>query len=227
MLTESNYVSNWEYCKSRSAYHFDPKRQDHMGDWFGVIGTFTNTWCEELKTINNTRPMTWANRKNTNGRSDVVPPQLELEEYDIIQGGGNPNMVLVETLDDFSNCPNIQALGDFFGLEPGYHSRLHVQHTGQMFNNHMDKMDAVFPNNTDDEIVKFIIMLSDWCPGHFYQYGNYTYEHWRAGECHWFDWYNIPHGTANTSYEPRYSLGITGIKTSRTVDILNGLIELS
>lgn len=217
--------SNWEYCKARSSYHFDPTRIDRPGEWFGVIGTFSNTWSEELKSINHTRPMTWRNRKNTNGRSGVVPPQLALEEYDIIQGGGDPNMVLGETVDDFGNCPHIHALGEFFGLEPGYHSRLHVQYTGQVFNNHMDKMDAVFPKNHRDEIVKFIVMLSDWQPGHFYQYGNYTYQHWRAGECHWFDWYNLPHGTANTGYEPRYSLGIAGIRTSRTVDILNGLIE--
>ena len=220
------HKSNWEYCKARSSYHFDPTRQDQPGEWFGVIGRFTNTWSEELKAISHGRPMTWANRKNTNGRSGMVPPQLDLEEYDIVNGGGDPNMVLVETVDDFENSPGIRALGDFFGLEPGYHSRLHIQHTGQVFNNHIDKMDAVFPGHGNDEIVKFIIMLSDWHPGHFYHYGNLTYEKWHAGECHWFDWYNIPHGTANTSYVPRYSLGIAGIKTSRTVDIINGLIAL-
>ena len=40
-------------------------------------------------------------------------------------------------------------------------------------------------------------------------------------EIHIFDWRNVPHSTANTSYVPRVSLQLTGTKTEDTDAILN------
>ena len=66
-----------------------------------------------------------------------------------------------------------------------------------------------------------VVFLDDWHPGQFYLYGTSTYSHWRKGECHIFDWANVPHATANASHIPRPSILITGIKTARTEEILN------
>jgi len=63
-------------------------------------------------------------------------------------------------------------------------------------------------------------LLTDWTPGHWFGYGNYTYTGWKAGEFHTFDLDNTPHYTANASYVPRVSLMITGIRTPATEDFL-------
>lgn len=221
-----SYKSNWEFCKERSSYHFDSNIKDKHGEWFQVLGKFTVDWQQDLEYIYNlSKPMTWANRKFTMGRKEVSA-MLDQEEYDILQGGGDPRMELVNSFDDFSQLPAIQRIIDFFGLERNK-SRVHVQRTGQVFNNHIDKLDAMYPNDDPKDIVKFCVMLKDWEPGHFYQYGNLTYEHWHAGECHIFDWYNIPHCTANASNNARYTLHITGIKTAHTDQIINGKIPLN
>ena len=84
---------------------------------------------------------------------------------------------------------------------------------------HIDKLYAW--NEDPSKVVRITIMLNDWEPGQFYMYGNRIYDRWKAGEMHIFDWRNVPHSTANTSYIPRVSLQLTGTKTEDTDRILN------
>lgn len=216
----NSYSSSWEYTKARSKYHFDYSRLDKPGEWFYVLGRFNNTWANDLKAIQIiSRPMTWENRKYTINRSGPVSPMLAQEENDIIKGGGNPKMALVDVVDNFEPYPELQKIIDFFGLEQ-VKTRLHVQKTGQVFNMHIDKLDDLYPNTPWDQIIRFGVMLDDWQPGQFYQYGTCIYDRWQAGDFHYFDWPNIPHATANASNSPRYTLQITGIKTAKTQQLL-------
>jgi hypothetical protein len=225
-MSASAESSNWEYCKARSSYHFSDKL-DLPGEWFKVLGQFKNTWADDLAFIKDTaKPMTWENRKFTMGRNGPMSPMLAQEEADILAGGGNPKMELVDTYSDFAKSTSLQAVIDFFGLN-NPQCRVHVQRTGQVFNYHMDKAETMYPTEPTGNIVKLAVMLEDWQPGHFYQYGNLTYEHWKAGECHVFDWYNAPHCTANASNKARYTLHITGLKTDRTDQIIDGIIGIS
>ena len=210
--------SNWEYTKHRSKYHFDDTRIDESGQWFKVLGRYENTWAQELDYIKlHTRPMTWRNRKNTvvTPRPASLSPHIEQEEYDIVQGGGNPKMELTDVFDDLDSVPNIKQLSSQFALDQEK-TRVHVQRTGQVFNQHIDKLDMVYPDSKLADIVKLVVMLEDWRPGQFYIYGTCTYTHWRAGEVHWFDWFNTPHSTANASNFPRFSVNIMGLRTDKT-----------
>ena len=210
--------SNWEYTKNRSKYHFDDTRIDESGQWFKVLGRYENTWAQELDYIKlHTRPMTWRNRKNTvvTPRPASLSPHIEQEEYDIVQGGGNPKMELTDVFDDLDSVPNIKQLSSQFALDQEK-TRVHVQRTGQVFNQHIDKLDMVYPDSKLADIVKLVVMLEDWRPGQFYIYGTCTYTHWRAGEVHWFDWFNTPHSTANASNFPRFSVNIMGLRTDKT-----------
>jgi hypothetical protein len=214
------YNSSWEYSKSRSTYHFDKKIKDQADEWFWVLGKFKNTWSQDLIAIKEAaRPMTWENRKFSMGRNGPVSAMLEQEEYDVVKGGGDPKMTLVDMFDDFDSYPNLKAIIDFFALEQSK-TRLHVQRTGQVFNRHIDKLDDLYPGTAHDQIIRFAVMLEDWEPGQFYQYGNLMYENWTAGEVHYFDWPNVPHATANASSYPRYTLQITGVCTARTHEII-------
>ena len=208
--------SNWELSKANSVYHFDNTRQDQPGEWFWVIGRFNNVWHADLEAIKTaSRSMTWENRKFTMGRQGPVSPLLAQEEYDVAQGGGDPKMSLVDIFDDIQSYSNLQRIVDFFALEQA-HARVHVQRTGQVFNRHIDKLGDLYPGVAHDRIIRFAVMLEDWEPGQFYQYGTAMYEHWQAGDVHWFDWPNVPHATANASNHARYTLQITGIKTNQT-----------
>ena len=210
--------SSWEYTKNRSKYHFDDKRIDNPGEWFRVLGHCENTWTQELDYIKSrTRPMTWRNRKSiaVSSRPTRLSPHIEQEEYDIVQGGGNPEMELTDVFDDFDSVPNLKNLYQQFALDQAK-PRVHVQRTGQVFNQHIDKLDLVYPDSDPADIIKLVVMLEDWRPGQFYIFGTYTYTHWRAGEVHWFDWFNTPHSTANASHYPRYSINIMGLRTDKT-----------
>ena len=221
------FKSSWEFTKARSNYHFDKHRKDNPGDWYTVLGRFTNTWAQHLEAIKaSSRPMTWENRKYTINRSGPVSPMLAQEEYDIAVGSGDPKMTIVDVIDNFESYPELVNLVDFFGLEQSK-TRLHIQKTGQVFNRHIDKLDDLYPDQDPEHIVRFAIMLEDWEPGQFYQYGNDMYDRWRAGDCHTFDWWNVPHATANASSYPRYTLQTTGVKTQRTRDIIAGHIPLT
>lgn len=218
--------SNWEFTKLQSSYHFDNDVVDREGDWYWPLGRVKNTWAQELENIKQqVRPLTWENRKYTMGQGHVSP-MLEQEEYDILQGGGDPKMTLLEVEDNLTLYPNLQRLVDFFALEKCMH-RLHVQRTGQVWNMHIDKIAQMFPGSPIEDIVRIVVMLEDWVPGHFYLYGTGVFDHWKAGDVHWFDWLNVPHGTANASHSPRCSLQVWGIRTERTMKILSGEIPLS
>ena len=65
-----------------------------------------------------------------------------------------------------------------------------------------------------------MVVLKDWVPGHFYQYGNYTYSKWKKGDFHTFAWEHVPHCTANASLEPRPILNIIGGLTDKSREFL-------
>lgn len=220
----SYFKSNWDWTVAHSEYHFNKNIEDKPGDWFEILGVFTGDWTQERNAlVDNTRPVTWATRKFY-GESETLSPMLEQEEYDIIQGGGDPNTLNITNMnDEWEKFPTLYKMMDFFGLEvggvTGAKKRAHVQLTGQMFNLHIDKLWDRCPEDPE-RVARITIMLDDWQPGQFYMYGNYVYSNWRAGEAHIFDWPNVPHATANASNVPRAVLQVTGLKTERTRKII-------
>jgi hypothetical protein len=94
-------------------------------------------------------------------------------------------------------------------------ARIHVQHPGQVWNLHLDKLEKWCPENPGS-VVRYMIALTEWQPGQFWGYGNYNYSGWRMGEVTSFDWQNIPHCTANAGHHPRVTLQLTGIRTQET-----------
>lgn len=223
-MEELPILSNFDICKTTSQYHFDSGREDRPGEWFTVIGQFKNKfWNDDLERIKQTlRPMSWSTLKTTLGR-DGSNPLLDAQELDIVRGGGDPKMTLVDVNDQLADYPSFQRMIGFFGLDQAK-PRFHAQHTGQVFNYHIDTFYTAWPDVPKDQLIRIGIMLEDWQPGQFYIYGNRVYERWKAGEAHWFRWQDVPHGTANASSYPRYTLQITGIRTELTNKILSNTI---
>lgn len=209
--------SSWDETKSRSRYHFDSTRLDPLYDTVTYLGQFAPCWDTELKDIiANSQPATWATRGY---KGQGVPPpreDLEAEEYDLERIGADPDMIVSNI---GWNIPFVlQRIGNLFAFDdPMY--RLHVQWPGQVWTQHIDKLQKWCPEDPD-RVMRVMIQLTDWGPGHFWSYGNYIHQGWQAGDVTTFDWQNVPHSTANAGHEPRVTFQITGIVTDQTRNFL-------
>lgn len=210
--------SSWEQTKQRSRYHFDPERMDPLYDTVTHCGTFAPCWAQELdKIITDSRAVTW----RTRGSPDKPRPESELaaEEYDLEQQGYGTDYEVTNLNWEVPSV--LQRIANLFRLEDMM-ARIHVQMPGQVWNYHLDKLEKWAPQDPDS-VHRYMIQLTDWEPGHYWNYGNYTHQGWRAGDVTTFDWQNVPHATANAGHNPRVTLQVTGVATDRTREFLRNL----
>jgi hypothetical protein len=219
MTTESK-SSSWDQLREKSTYHFDTVKIDRPGDMIVNLGYIEPTWQDELQQIlADAKPANWETR-GFKGEGVFVPkPELEQEEYDLERVGVDPKVVITDLA--WRLGPKLQAISDAFGLEDCM-SRIHVQRPGQVWHLHIDKLYKWCPEDPS-KVGRYFVQLTDWQPGQFWEYGNYHWNQWRAGDVSTFDWANIPHSTANAGHHPRVTLQLTGIKTAKTHDFLAGL----
>jgi hypothetical protein len=166
--------------------------------------------------IEESRPATWATR-GYKGKG-VLPPSedLEAEEYDLERIGANKHMAVSNI--GWNIPPVLERVSKLFAFDdPMY--RLHVQWPGQVWTQHIDKLQKWCPEDPD-RVMRVMIQLTDWRPGHFWSYGNHTHQGWHAGEVTTFDWQNVPHSTANAGHEPRVTFQMTGVVTDQTRNFL-------
>lgn len=200
--------SNWEITKQRSQYHFDTRVMDPRWDTVKLVKQIPNTWAEEIKTaIISSRPATWRTRGKPRDLLQRTSEELDQEEYDL-EAIGMPKDYVISNL-NYELGPELQRIADSFELE-GAMARLHVQHPGQLWNLHLDKLEKWMPSDPS-RVQRYFVQLTDWQPGHFWSFGNYTWQGWAAGDCVTFDWLNVPHSTANAGLTPRLTLQITGV----------------
>lgn len=209
--------SSWDERVAKSNYHFNSKAIDEPWTVFRDLGRIKNTWENDLeRIIENSKPATWATR-GYKGK-DIPNPSDDLlaEEYDIERVGADPKMHITNltwTIPD-----SLHSIAKEFALEDCM-ERIHVQFPGQVWNRHIDKLEKWCPEDPS-KVIRIFIQLTDWQPGQFWEYGNYHWNHWRAGDVTTFDWANIPHCTANAGHSPRVTFQITGIKTEKTEEFL-------
>ena len=209
--------SNWETAKARSNYHFDPTIKDLPTRAMKFLGHIDPTWMDDLPSIIvNAKPATWATRGYKGEGIEAPPEELEKEEYDMTRAGMSTNMVITHL--NWRLPYSLQKISDDFGLDKCM-TRIHVQQPGELWNLHIDKLYKWAPDNPES-IARIMIQLTDWQPGQFWEYGNYHYNQWSAGDVTTFDWANMPHSTANAGYHPRVTLQLTGIITDTTKDFL-------
>lgn len=206
--------SNWDKTAPRTNYHFDAFKNDPAYDSMRYIGKFEGDWQQELQqTIDNSNAITWRTRNPIDGPSK----DIEAEELDLERTGAGKDLVVTNL--EYELLPVFQRMTDALHLNAGdkktVQSRVHVQFPGQVWNIHIDKLEKWQMDNPHS-VYRFMIMLNDWEPGHFIQYGNFIHTHYRAGEIYSFDWYNTPHCTANAGRGPRCTLLVTGVATEAT-----------
>ena len=212
--------SSWEETCKKSRYHFDPTRMDPLYDTVTYLGQFAPCWQEELPLIiEQSRPATWATRGY---KGEGVPPpreDLAAEEYDLERIGADPDMTVSNI--GWQIPPVLQRISSLFAFADPM-NRLHVQWPGQVWTMHIDKLQKWAPEDPDS-VMRVMIQLTDWQPGHYWNYGNYTHQGWQAGDVTTFDWQNVPHATANAGHVPRVTFQITGVVTDQTRSFLRKL----
>ena len=209
--------SNWETSRARSQYHFDPRRNDAPETVMTYLGHIEPTWLQDLSLIVDTaQPATWATRGYRGEGIQAPPEELAAEHYDLTANGMPVDLPITHL--NWRLPESLQRITDGFALEHCM-NRIHVQQPGELWNLHIDKLQKWAPDHPE-QVMRIMIQLTDWQPGQFWQYGNYNYSQWRAGDVTTFDWQNIPHCTANAGFHPRVTFQITGIKTAATMDYL-------
>lgn len=212
--------SNWDLLKQRSNYHFDSMIIDSRWDTVIKLGNIVPTWQDELSLVlASAHPVTWRTRGRDNDPLMRRSEEYDQEDYDLEQQGYGKNFVVTDL--EYAVPPGLQSIADQFALEQSM-TRVHVQRPGQVWNLHLDKLEKWMPQNPS-RVARYFVQLTDWQPGHFWIYGNFVYQSWRAGEVSTFDWMNVPHATANAGHCPRVTLQITGIKTAATESFLSAL----
>mgnify|MGYP003350862890 CR=1 FL=1 len=207
-------ISSWDTTKAKSNYHFLSTRPDMMDDVVTYLGRLEPTWTKDVEEIiSNSKPATWETRGY---KGEGVPPPREdliAEEYDISRVGADPKMIITHL--NWNMPESLQRVSELFALGDCM-NRIHVQMPGEVWNLHIDKLGKWCPED-HSRIMRIFIQLTDWQPGQFWEYGNYHYNQWRAGDVTTFDWKNIPHCTANAGYHPRVTMQITGVKPAAHV----------
>ena len=206
--------SSWELTKQRSGYHFDNFKFDPDQDKVTTLGNIDPFWQDEIVTIIDlAQPKTWRSRGHG---LDRTSEEYDQEDYDLEQFGYGKDFVVSDLTWDVPET--FDKIAVWFGMD-NCKMRLHVQRPGQMWNLHLDKLEKWNPADPA-KVMRVMIALTDWQPGHFFSYGNCMYSGWCAGDVTTFDWRNIPHATANAGHEPRITLQMTGVITDRTQHFL-------
>ena len=210
-------ISNWDETKAKSNYHFDSNRVDTRESVMRYLGHITPTWTDSVAEIVATaKPATWATRGYKG--EGVAPPREDQikEDYDLERAGYGKDYQITHL--NWAIPQELKKISDEFGLEDCM-ERIHVQKPGEVWNLHLDKLSKWCPEDPS-RVMRIFVALTDWEPGQFWEYGNYHYNQWRAGDVTTFDWANIPHSTANAGMYARVTLQLTGVATGKTYDYL-------
>ena len=214
-------MSSWEKTKAKSKYHFNNDIIDPRFDTVIRLGHIEPTWLDQLPAIiENSKAVTWRTRGDPN-KPKRPDSEYQDEDYDLINTGYGTDYEVTNL--NWEIPDNLCQIARNFELEDMM-CRIHVQHPGQVWNLHLDKLEKWCPENPD-RVIRIMIQLTDWEQGHFWNYGNYIFSHWKAGDITSFDWQNVPHATANAGHTPRVTFQITGIETQKTKLFLRNLIN--
>jgi hypothetical protein len=212
--------SSWDTSQAHSVYHFDNTQRDARWDAVHGLGRFSPCWDAELEEIiEKSRPATWETRGYKAQGADIPREDLAAEEHDLERVGADPKMTITHL--NWNIPPVLKRMSDLFALDDCM-NRIHVQKPGELWNLHIDKLGKWAPKDPDS-VVRIMIQLTDWQPGQFWEFGNYHWNQWCAGDVVIFDWRNVPHSTANAGHHARVTFQITGVKTAQTEEFLKTL----
>lgn len=125
--------------------------------------------------------------------------------------------------------PELQAMSDLFEIEYAK-ADINYQPTSGQFPRHVDFLSTALKKAVNDSeeiantqynpitkspegwrLCRILIALDNWYPGQQFGFEEHNWTNWQRGETLRFNWANCRHATANTSYNPRPLLKVTGL----------------
>jgi hypothetical protein len=246
--TVDGIPSRWYHNKLRSKWHFDTKA-DPNEETFKIMCKFKGDWSKGIakalndskeQTIGNYRPRSESKQDKDLNDGELLDIQRASRQDDISCMYNDTLITLVgfdkEGKEDWrynkhEDYEVFYRMADALGIIV-HQMRVHVQLLGQVTPFHIDQQmryarphwrDIWKAAGADKDPLKLrrvLIALNDWDYGHVWQFGNTYYHQYDAGECIVYDWCNMPHGTANFGYTPRFTLQITGFVTEKTEELI-------
>lgn len=231
MAMFNDYEARINYFKRKSNYHFDPLLNEEKP--FAIPGRFSGDWSREIKFLERqSRPHSFNDIVEAAKKKGQINFQFDVSlnndpSYPKSHVGFHvtPDGAINE-----AETPMLYKMVQWFAFEPGSTmAKLHIQYPGQSFPFHLDGLN---PNRTKSSTTtamkenpelwaRIQVQLNDWIWGHIWAIGNHYWHQWRAGEIMYHSWWNIPHGTANCGFSPRFSLQVSGAMTPLTRERLN------
>ena len=238
IFTVDNVPSRWEHNKLRSTWHFDPMVDPDSETTFVVPVHLQGDFQPAIDfALREAKEMTMGNYRSRNAsKQDADLHDGELMDMKRATGLDDYSSMyydkVVRTKFDAdgnkqrkeNKVPEYEIFHEAIKqMDIDVHqSRIHVQKMGQCTPIHIDQqMRYARPGwrkiwtdaGADKQPLKlrrFLIMLQPWTQGHVWQFGNKYFQGYSGGEAVTYDWCNMPHGTANFAYEPRFTFQITG-----------------
>ncbi len=220
----NDFKSRFEYSKATSKWHFDKTINENNNPPIKRIGRFIGDWQKDTDYFSTLAgPNTFENRLG----KGIDPYTKSLDQEDLKNAGYGIDHVLFDKVGEKNFTFLMMKMRDYFGLEK-VNASIHLQRPGQSFPYHIDNLTKLRDNQSENLIdinpdlaIRFVVQLTDWDWGHFWQWGNYMWSQWQAGDIVTHSWRDIPHATANAGHTTRATLQVTGLKTARTEEILN------
>ena len=158
----------------------------------------------------------------------MIKEAKEMQEF---AGVSVDNRWIGSRVDTNGFYPEMEKIVKAFKLK-NPRANLHIQRPGQMHMMHVDMNygeGKAYTHLTREEqkqkVIRIFVMLADWQPGQVVTLGNVDYTRWKKGDCAYFSWFDIPHGTANYGHHDRPLLFVSGERTPEFDDILNNDIK--
>jgi len=243
VFTVDGIPSRWYHNKLRSNWHFDPKA-DPQEETFKVMCTFKGDWSAGIeKALKDSKEQTIGNyRPRNDSLQDKDLHDGELMDVKRASGKEDVSCMYNDTLVNLKNADEWEIndapeykpfhnMAKVVGMEV-HQMRVHIQLLGQVTPFHIDqqmryarpkwreKWISTGADKNPLKLRRLLIALNDWDYGHVWQFGNTYYHQYEAGECVVYDWCNMPHGTANFGYTPRFTLQITGFVSEKTEELI-------
>jgi len=215
-LARKNFSSKWEYTKAVSKWHFDKWHED--SDSYKVFMGVDGNWEKELEGLEYPIQVSTTNYGFEGKDHDSII------ENDFIEWGYKPEML---QYDRTYNLPDklMKVAEQLHLLHPDV--RVHRQTPGMVAPIHVDTFCSHPAMDKDPTLEvsmmrRFVIQLTDWDWGHFWNFGNSPWQQWRAGDVAYFESRDVVHCTANAGKTPRVTMIVTGWMTDKTIELIEG-----